>query len=80
MSQSKVGSLLEALAHTGIGFIISILISLVIYPLFGHAFTLAENVGITIIFTVASIIRGYIIRRWFNDRIHNAAMKLARDK
>ena len=78
MSQSKVGSLLEALAHTGIGFIISILISLVIYPLFGHAFTLAENVCITIIFTVASIIRGYIIRRWFNDRIHNAAMRLAK--
>jgi len=73
-----MGSLLEALAHTGIGFIISILISLVIYPLFGHAFTLAENVGITIIFTVASIIRGYIIRRWFNDRIHNAAMRLAK--
>lgn len=79
MSQSKLGSIVEALTHTAIGFVISILLSIVIYPMFGHTFTLMENIGITAIFTAASIIRGYVIRRFFNAHIHNAAMKLARE-
>lgn len=79
MSQSRLGSLIEACAHTGIGFVISIALSLIIYPIFGHAFSLSENIGITLIFTAASMIRGYVIRRFFNSYIHNAAMKLARE-
>lgn len=68
MTQTRRGSFIEACTHTIVGFIFSILLSLIVYPLFGHSFTLLENVGITTIFTVASIGRGYVIRRWFNRR------------
>lgn len=77
MSQSRMGSFIEACTHTAVGFVFSILLSLIVYPLFGHAFTLMENVGITTIFTLASIIRGYFVRRWFNARIHAFATKLS---
>lgn len=78
MEQSKIGSLIEAIVHTAVGFVISIALSMVVYPMFGHAFTLAQNVGITAIFTVASIARGYYVRRFFNARIRLAAQRMAR--
>lgn len=66
MSQSRRHSLFETLAGTAIGFAVSVLASMVVYPIFGHAFTLGENTGITLIFTVLSIARGYAVRRLFN--------------
>lgn len=63
--------------NTAIGFGISLVLAMVVYPLFGHAFTLAQNVGITCIFTVASIARGYAVRRWFNSRLQRTARALA---
>jgi len=77
MNQTRIGSLIEACINTAIGFAMSIALSLIVYPMFGHSFTLAQNVGITAIFTVASILRGYVVRRWFNARIHRAAVRLA---
>jgi len=81
MNQSKIQSLIESLVNVAIGMVISVLLSLVVYPAFGHAFTLAQNVSITIIFTVASIVRSYCVRRWFNAALpasSAAAMALYR--
>lgn len=66
------------MVHTAVGFVISIALSIIVYPMFGHTFTLAQNAGITAIFTAASILRGYVIRRYFNSRIHKAAQRMAR--
>lgn len=77
MNQTRLGSLIEACINTAIGFVLSIALSLVVYPMFGHAFTLAQNFWITVIFTVASIARSYAVRRWANNRIHMAAQRLA---
>lgn len=65
MSQTKAGSLTEAMLNTLSGLFISFAVGLVIYPAFGHAFTIAQNVGITGTFTVLSIARSYIWRRVF---------------
>jgi len=59
-------SLVETVAGVAIGFVVSVAASFVVYPLFGHSFTLSQNIGITIIFTVLSIVRGYLVRRAFN--------------
>lgn len=64
--QSRRLSLIETLCGVAIGFVVSVSASLVIYPWFGHAFTLAQNMGITVIFTLLSIARGYAVRRFFN--------------
>lgn len=77
MNQSRLGSLVEATINTAIGFVMSILLSMIVYPMFGHAFTLAQNIGITAIFTIASIARSYCVRRCFNAQIHGAAQRIA---
>jgi hypothetical protein len=80
MTQSKLGSLLEAFAHTSIGYFLSLFVQLIVYPMYGATFTFGQNIQIGLIFMVVSLIRGYVIRRWFNDRIHKAAMKMAGEK
>lgn len=76
-AQSRLGSFIEACMNTAIGFMTTLVLAPIVYPLFGHAFTLAQNLGITAIFTIVSILRGYAVRRWFNERIRNAARRLA---
>lgn len=66
MSQSRTHSLLETVANTLTGYVISVAISVHLYPVFGHKFTLAQNMALTSIFTVVSILRGYAFRRAFN--------------
>jgi hypothetical protein len=63
--QSRKMSLGEVCAGTAIGFTIAYLANAVVMPLFGHHVTAAENLGITAIFTVISIVRGYCVRRFF---------------
>ena len=76
MTQTRLQSLIEAMVNVAIGMVISVLLSLVAYPAFGHAFTLAQNIGITVIFTVASILRSYVVRRWFNAALHRAVVRV----
>ena len=66
MTQTRKQSAIETVAGVAIGFVVSLLASVIVFPIFGHAFTLGQNVGITIIFTVLSIARGYAVRRPFN--------------
>jgi hypothetical protein len=53
--------------------------SFVVYPLFGFTFSASQNLGIVATFTVIALIRGYIVRRWFNAQLHAAAEKLAQE-
>lgn len=68
MKQTKKQSFLESLTNTGIGFIISLAATFVIFPLVGYQTTVSKNIIVTLFFTVVSILRGYIIRRYFNKR------------
>ena len=76
MNQTRKGSFVEACINTAIGFWMSLILSMIVYPMFGHTFTLSQNVGITVIFTVASIARGYVVRRFFNARIQAVAQRV----
>lgn len=75
MNQTRLASLAEATINTAIGFVMSVLLSAVVYPLFGFQVTLAQNLAITAIFTIASIARGYAVRRWFNARIKSLVQR-----
>lgn len=66
--QSKKQSLLESLTSTTIGIIIGIVLNLTILPIFGYPVSVVDSLWISVIFTVVSIIRSYIIRRWFNSK------------
>jgi hypothetical protein len=58
-------SLIETCASIAIGFVVSVIITALVMPAYGHQVTLADNIQITMIFTVASIVRGYAVRRLF---------------
>lgn len=77
MEQSRLSSFVEAVIGTVIGFAITMMTAPWIYPLFGHDFTVSQNVGIALIFTAISIARGYVVRRWFNARIKRMAAAIA---
>ena len=66
MAQSKKLSIIEAVSNTVIGLLTSFCIQLIIYPFLDIKVSLNQNIFITLVFFVASIIRGYIVRRLFN--------------
>lgn len=64
--QSRMGSLFEQLLNVGSGFVVScVLWELVIKPVWHLQTDFAQNIQITLIFTVASVVRGYLWRRFF---------------
>ena len=78
MTQTKLGSLIEAVFNTAIGFGINFTANLLIFPLFGWEISAKQNVTLGVIYTAISIARSYAIRRWFNHRLKAAADRLAR--
>ncbi|RQO38647.1 hypothetical protein DBR37_01770 [Herminiimonas sp. KBW02] len=76
MSQSKRGSLIEAIINVLIGFAINFSANALIFPLFGWHLSAATNLKLGLIYTAISIARSYCIRRWFNSMIKKAAQKI----
>lgn len=66
MKQSKKISLIESLVQTIAGLFISFCIQIVIYPALEIEVNLNQNLIITFVFFVASLLRGFIVRRIFN--------------
>lgn len=78
--QSRMGSFIEAMINVAIGFGINFVANMLILPEFGFtSLTLETNLYIGLAYTVVSVIRSYVIRRWFNAQIHAAALRLAGD-
>lgn len=77
MTQTRLGSLIEVLFNIAIGFAINWVANILILPLYGFQITGGQAFSMGLLFTVISVIRSYIIRRWFNARLHRAAEKLA---
>jgi hypothetical protein len=77
MSQSRLGSFVEAVINILIGFAINFTANALIFPRFGWTISAADNVLLGAIYTIISLVRSYTIRRWFNARIHRAASVIA---
>ena len=60
--------ILESVIDVGSGFFLSILIQLTIFPLFNMHPTIFENFQIALIFTVVSMTRSSLWRRFFRKR------------
>ena len=67
MSQKKTKSLIESITNTVIGLISSFIIQLIIYPTLKIEVSISQNIIITLVFCIVSILRGYLIRRFFNN-------------
>ena len=64
--QKRKHSAAESVINTLFGFMISFMIQLVIYPALDIEVQFNQNLIITFVFTIASIVRGYVLRRIFN--------------
>lgn len=66
MTQTRLGSIAEALANIAVGFSINWCANLLVLPLFGFAVTPGVAFHIGLVFTAISLARSYVLRRWFN--------------
>lgn len=65
--QTRTRSLIEQLLNTGSGFVLSLAVwEFVVKPVWDIHTSFAENLSITILFTVVSVLRSYLWRRLFN--------------
>ena len=68
MSQSKMSSLTESITNVSSGFVISYLfMTFVINPVYGLNLDAVGNLEITVLFTLVSLFRLYVMRRIFNN-------------
>ena len=75
MKQSRLMSLVESLANVLVGYGVAVITQMVVFPLFGLAVTVTENLLIGLIFTAVSIVRSYALRRGFEAlRVRQSAM------
>jgi hypothetical protein len=68
MSQTKKQSFIEANISTAIGFIVSYILSYTVLPLYRVEQSHSISLQITLIYTIASVFRGYFVRRYFNNK------------
>lgn len=67
MSQTKLGSIAESWANIAVGFTINYFANMVILPLFGFTtLTAGKNFLLGGLYTVISLVRSYVLRRYFN--------------
>lgn len=76
-SQSKIESFVETSINTAIGYVVALISQLLVFPLVGIDVPFSTNLEIGAWFTVISVARGYVIRRWFNARLKRVSHAIA---
>lgn len=64
--QSKTQSLIETFVNILIGYIVAIAAQVIVFPWFGIEADFDTNIKIGVIFTLVSVVRTYVVRRFFN--------------
>jgi branched-subunit amino acid transport protein len=65
MRQSRLMSLVEAMANVVVGLLIALATQLLVFPILGLQASLAQNFKLALVITGVSIVRGYALRRLF---------------
>ena len=64
-SQTRSMSLVESIANTGAGFLVSLFLQISLFYFMSIETTTSQNLLMSGVFTVASLVRGYLMRRLF---------------
>jgi hypothetical protein len=64
--QTRRQSAIEAATNILVGYGIAVLLTATVLPLFGYPVNAPDALGISLVFTAASLARSYLIRRAFN--------------
>jgi len=68
MTQTRAQSAVESVANVAIGYGVAVASQIAILPLFGVHLPLSDNLAIGGYFTLISLARSYVLRRWFAFR------------
>ncbi len=74
--QSRLSSFLESVVNIAIGYFVALASQIILFPLFDIHISIQTNLWIGAWFTLISLARSYVIRRWFNARIHRTVERL----
>ena len=66
MNQSRLESLLESVVNIVIGYGVAVSSQMIIFPMLDIHIPTSTNFVIGFWFTIISLVRSYVIRRWFN--------------
>jgi hypothetical protein len=66
--QSKWHSAIESLTNVAIGYGVALASQLLIFPFYDIDISLQDNIAIGVWFTLISLVRSYVIRRYFTKR------------
>lgn len=58
-------SFVEAVTNVAVGYFLAVLTQLLVFPYFGIVATLADSLMLGMAFTAVSIVRSYLLRRFF---------------
>ena len=64
--QTKQQSIIESVSGTVIGLVFSFIIQIIMYPILEIPVSINQSLLLTSVFFIASIVRGYFVRRLFN--------------
>ena len=67
--QSKKESIFESVTSVAIGFVVALASQCILFPLFDIHIPFWNNMIMSFYFTIISVIRAYLVRRWFNARL-----------
>ncbi len=64
--QSRLNSFIESCVNISIGYGVAVASTFIIFPMFDINIPASDNFAIGAYFTVISLARSYVVRRWFN--------------
>lgn len=64
--QTRIQSAIESVANVVVGYLVALASQLLVFPMFGIHVPFSSNLAIGAWFTVISLVRSYVLRRWFN--------------
>lgn len=67
--QTKLESLIESAINVLIGYVVAVTFQIILFPYFGINIPVSQNLIIGFWFTLISVIRSFLIRRFFNYRL-----------
>jgi hypothetical protein len=78
INQTKLESLLESVVNILIGYFVALISQIVVFPMVGIDVPISTNLVIGFWFTLISLVRSYVIRRWFNAGLHRGVVSIAK--
>ena len=67
MRQSRLMSLVEAVANVVVGYGVAVVVQIILVPVFGLEVTVRQNLVMGLVFTAVSVVRSYLLRRIFES-------------